>query len=98
MISISYYYWMNNEWTKWISQKNYLFVEFQPSWVTFAVCILQTEEPNFTQTDGFNHLIEQLLSSGRRLDSELQLRIHRRHSDINLRQIFKINFQLKKKK
>jgi len=67
------------------SLSSYLFVELQPGCVTFAVNILQTKEPNFTQADRFDNLIEQLLSSGRRLDSELQLRIHRRYSDINLK-------------
>jgi hypothetical protein len=62
----------------------YLFVELQPRGVALTVRVLEAEEPNFTQADRLDHLIKQLLASGRRLDGKLQLRIHRRHTYIHL--------------
>lgn len=36
--------------------KSYLFVQFQPSVVTFAVHVLKPKVPDLTQPDGFHHL------------------------------------------
>lgn len=37
---------------------SYLFVQFQPSLVTFSIHVLQSKVPDFTQADGFYHLCE----------------------------------------
>lgn len=62
-----------------------LFVEFNPSEVAFRVRVLEAEEPHLSQTDGLDDLVKQLFASRRLLDRELQLRVHRRHTDVHLK-------------
>ena len=61
-----------------------LFVEFDPGEVAFGVSVLETEEPDLSQADGLDDLVKQLFASRRLLDRELQLRVHRRHTDVHL--------------
>jgi hypothetical protein len=63
-------------------EATHLFVEFDPCEVTFGVCVLQAEEPDFTKTDGLDDLIEELLAGGALLDGEFQLGVHRRDTNI----------------
>lgn len=63
---------------------SYLFVEFDPGKVALIVGVLETEEPHLAQPDRLHDLVEQLLPGGRRLDRELQLRVHRRHPHVHL--------------
>jgi len=63
----------------------YLLVQLNPCKVAFAVYVLETEEPHLPQTDCLHNLIEELLTRRRLLDRELQLRVHRSHPDIHLR-------------
>lgn len=74
-------------WTSSTREKNskiiaYLLVEFNPSKVTFRICVLQAKEPDFPQTNRFDDLVEELFACGALLDSEFQLRIHCRNSYI----------------
>lgn len=61
-----------------------LLVELDPGEVALRVSVLEAEEPDLAEADGLDHLVEELLSSGRLLDRELQLRVHRRHPDVHL--------------
>lgn len=65
----------------------HLLVKLYPSEVSFGVGVLEAKEPDLAEADGLDHLVEQLLAGGRLLDRELQLRVHRRHTDVHLQQI-----------
>lgn len=67
--------------TAW-KKKTHLLVEFDPCEVTFRVCILQAEEPDLSQADRLDDLVEELLAGGALLDGELQLGVHRRDANI----------------
>lgn len=61
-----------------------LLIELDPGEVALGVGVLQTEEPDLAEADGLHDLVKQLLAGRRLLDRELQLRVHRRHSDVHL--------------
>lgn len=63
-------------------EETHLFVKFDPCEVTFGVCVLQAKEPNLTQADCLDDLVEELLAGGALLDGELQLGVHRRDTNI----------------
>jgi hypothetical protein len=67
----------------------YLFIEFEPGGVAETVSVLQSEEPNFSQTNGLDDLVEQHLAGGAELDGELQLRVHCRHANVDLLRHFR---------
>lgn len=67
-----------------ILTKHFL-LQLQPSCVALAVRKLETEEPNFSQSDGLYHLIEKLLSRGAGLDGKLQVCIHGQDPHVDLR-------------
>lgn len=59
------------------------FVEFEPGWETLAVYVLQTEEPNFSQSYGLDNLVEKLLAGGAWLDGKLKLGVHGGHPHVD---------------
>ena len=61
----------------------HLLVELQPGRVVFGVGVLQAEEPDLPETNGFDDLIKELFASRVGLDGELQLRVDGRDANIH---------------
>jgi len=60
----------------------YLFVQLDPCGVALWVGVLESKEPNLPQADRLHHLVKQLFARRRRLDGELQFRVHCRDAHI----------------